>query len=89
MEDVLLRLKIEHPLHSIFSMSSEQFLFCWKTNNIYENYWDLTESKQIINTLQKYMFSHLGINKLFRLLSLIIPDSDTKYKNFVRNFTLC
>lgn len=87
-EDVLPRLKIEYPSHSIFSTSSKQFLF-WKTNHIEETYWNKTESRQIMKTLEKYIFSHLGINQLFRLLSLIISDFDAKYKNCVRNFTLC
>jgi len=85
-QDVLTRLKIKYPSHPIFSMSSEQFLF-WKTNNIYDNYWDPTESTQIMRTLEEYVFSHFGINKLFQFLSLIIPDLDAKYKN-VKNFTL-
>jgi len=88
-QDVLLRLKIKYPSHSIFSTSSEQFLF-WKTNNIYDNYWDLTESTQIMRTLEEYVFSHSGIDKLFRFLSLIISDLDVKEdRKYVRNFTLC
>ncbi|EFN66698.1 hypothetical protein EAG_04582, partial [Camponotus floridanus] len=60
-QDVLLRLKIKYPSHSIFSTSSEQFLF-WKTNNIYDNYWDPTESAHIMRTLEEYVFSHSGID---------------------------
>jgi len=85
-QDVLTRLKIKYPSHPIFSTSSEQFLF-WKTNNIFDNYWESTESTQIIRALGEYVFSHFGLNKLFQFLSLIIPDLDAKYKN-VRNFTL-
>lgn len=88
-QDVLLRLKIKYPSHSIFSTSSEQFLF-WKTNNIYDNYWDSTESTHIMRTLEEYIFSHSGIDKLFQFLSLIMSDLDVKEdRKYVRNFTLC
>jgi len=85
-QDVLLRLKIKFPSHSIFSTSLKRFLY-WKSHNIYDNYWDGIESMQIMRTLEKYVFSELEIHKL--LQSLIISDLSEYENKRVRNFTLC
>lgn len=85
-QDVLTHIKIKYPSHPILSISPENFNF-WKANNIFDNFWESTESTQIIRALEEYVLSHIGINKLFQLLSLIIPDLEAKYKK-VRNFTL-
>lgn len=85
-QEVLSRLKIKYPAHSIFSISFKQLRF-WRTNNICDNYWDLTESLQIMRTLEKYIFSKLKTDKFFQLL--MISDVNAKYKTYVSNFILC
>jgi len=46
-QKVLSCLKAEYPKHSAFSLSSEQFSF-WRENNINDNFWEPTESTQIM-----------------------------------------
>ncbi|XP_029169598.1 uncharacterized protein LOC114943342 isoform X2 [Nylanderia fulva] len=58
-QEVLNCLKVKHPNHSIFSTSREIFSY-WKNNNIKDNHWDETESTQIMDTLQEYIFSILN-----------------------------
>ncbi|EFN67914.1 hypothetical protein EAG_15650, partial [Camponotus floridanus] len=55
-QKVLSCLKTEYPKHSAFSLSSEQFSF-WRENNINDNFWEPTESRQIIYIIQEIMFS--------------------------------
>ncbi|XP_026823539.1 uncharacterized protein LOC105284024 isoform X2 [Ooceraea biroi] len=50
LEEVMKHLKVENPKHPIFSASREQFSR-WKYNNIYENQWNNSEGRQIINIL--------------------------------------
>ncbi|XP_026831165.1 uncharacterized protein LOC105286962 [Ooceraea biroi] len=49
-QQVIKRLKVEKPKHPIFSASREQFSR-WKYNNIYENQWNNSEGRQIIDIL--------------------------------------
>ncbi|KMQ92358.1 f-box only protein 21-like protein [Lasius niger] len=56
--EVLHCLRENHPDHSIFSTSAETF-FYWKNNNIDDNYWDVAEGTQIMDTLQEYIFGKL------------------------------
>ncbi|EZA58455.1 hypothetical protein X777_00515 [Ooceraea biroi] len=49
-QQVMKLLKVEDPKHPIFSASREQFS-SWKYNNIYENQWNNSEGRQIINIL--------------------------------------
>ncbi|XP_026829839.1 uncharacterized protein LOC113563043 [Ooceraea biroi] len=49
-QQVMKRLKVENPKHPIFSASREQFSI-WKYNNIYENQWNNSDGRQIINIL--------------------------------------
>ncbi|XP_026823540.1 uncharacterized protein LOC105284024 isoform X3 [Ooceraea biroi] len=49
-QQVMKHLKVENPKHPIFSASREQFSR-WKYNNIYENQWNNSEGRQIINIL--------------------------------------
>ncbi|XP_029160118.1 uncharacterized protein LOC114932104 [Nylanderia fulva] len=58
-QEVQNRLREKHPNHSIFSTSRETFSY-WKTNNIRNNHWDETESTQIMDTLQEYIFGTLN-----------------------------
>ncbi|XP_029169421.1 uncharacterized protein LOC114939322 [Nylanderia fulva] len=68
-QEVLNRLREKHPNHSIFSTSEETFSY-WKTNNIKDNHWDQTESMQIMDTLQEYIFDTLN----FRVCILVPED---------------
>ncbi|XP_026823799.1 uncharacterized protein LOC113561496 [Ooceraea biroi] len=49
-QQVMKLLKVEDPKHPIFSASREQFS-SWKYNNIYENQWNNSEGRQIIDIL--------------------------------------
>ncbi|XP_029664151.1 uncharacterized protein LOC115236095 isoform X2 [Formica exsecta] len=66
-ETVLSRLKNKYPAHSICSTTLEQFSF-WRDNNIYDNFWNETESRQIMCILEEYIFSGLEIHKLYQLM---------------------
>ncbi|XP_029169419.1 uncharacterized protein LOC114939321 [Nylanderia fulva] len=68
-QEVRNRLREKHPNHSIFSTSEETFS-SWKTNNIKDNHWDQTESMQIMDTLQEYIFDTLN----FRVCILVPED---------------
>ncbi|EFN74751.1 hypothetical protein EAG_01931, partial [Camponotus floridanus] len=57
-QEILYRIKNKHPTHSIFSISSEKFIF-WRNNNIDDNFWNPIESRQIISILEEYIFSEL------------------------------
>jgi len=83
-QEVLSRLKDKYSTHSIFSISSEKFTL-WRNNNIDDNFWNLTEAKQIIDILEEYVFSELEISqKLFELF--ITLDNDSKYINYNYNY---
>jgi len=77
-QEVLCRLKNIYPKHSILSSTLEQFSF-WRDNNIDDNFWNPTETRQIMCVLEEYIFSILDIRKLYQLL--IISDSEIKYLN--------
>ncbi|XP_029176949.1 uncharacterized protein LOC114945033 [Nylanderia fulva] len=68
-QEVLNSLRKKHPNHSIFSTSDETFSY-WKTNNIEDNHWNETESTQIMDTLQEYIFGTLNFRpcRSFRVL---------------------
>jgi len=83
--EVLSRLKAKYPKHSVFSIPSVQFTF-WRENNIDDNFWKPTESKQIIYILEEIMFSELGVHQLHQLL--VTLDVKTKYINYVSYFIL-
>jgi len=68
-QKVLSRLKHKYPMHSIFSIPLEQFSF-WGDNNISENFWNPTETSQIIRIVEEYIFSELEIHKLYELLMI-------------------
>jgi len=68
-QEVLFRLKHKYPMHSIFSIPLEQFSF-WGDNNISENFWNPTETSQIIRIVKEYIFSDLEIHKLYELLMI-------------------
>ncbi|EFN63134.1 hypothetical protein EAG_10866, partial [Camponotus floridanus] len=57
-QEVLSCLKNKYPTHSIFSTPFEQFTL-WRNNNINDNFWNLTEAKQIMCILDEIMFSDL------------------------------
>ncbi|XP_029174756.1 uncharacterized protein LOC114943341 [Nylanderia fulva] len=69
-QEVRNRLREKHPNHSIFSTSEETF-YDWKTNNIEDNQWDETESTQIMDTLQEYIFGTLNFRQC---ISPFSPD---------------
>ncbi|XP_050459532.1 uncharacterized protein LOC126855710, partial [Cataglyphis hispanica] len=69
-QTVLSRLMEKYPAHSIFSATSEQFSF-WSDNNIADNFWNETESRQIIDVLEEYIFCDLVIYKLPRLMKIL------------------
>lgn len=79
-QKVLSCLKTEYPKHSAFSLSSEQFSF-WRENNINDNFWEPTESRQIIYIIQEIMFSETGAIYLCRLFETL--DVKTKYIDYV------
>ncbi|KAL6427804.1 hypothetical protein ACFW04_008322 [Cataglyphis niger] len=66
-QTVLSLLKNKHPSHSICSTASEQFSF-WRDNSINENFWNKTESKEIMCVLQEYIYSELEFYELHELL---------------------
>jgi len=82
-QEVLCRLQNKHPTHSVFSISSEKFIF-WRYNNIDDNFWTPTESRQIIRILEEYIFSELEFQKLVELL--ITLGLESKYINYVSYF---
>ncbi|XP_025262488.1 F-box only protein 21-like [Camponotus floridanus] len=57
--EVLNYLREEHPDHSIFSTTAENFAY-WKNNNIDDNHWDEMEGTQIMNALEEYIFDKLN-----------------------------
>jgi len=57
--EVLNCLREKHPDHSIFSTSAENFAY-WKNNNIDDNHWNEMEGKQIMDTLEEYIFDKLN-----------------------------
>ncbi|XP_029160237.1 uncharacterized protein LOC114932249 [Nylanderia fulva] len=71
-QGVLDCLKKIHPHHSIFSTSTAIFSY-WENNNIDDNHWNETESVQIMDTLQEYIFGKLN----FR--SCKLNDSKLEY----------
>ncbi|XP_050459359.1 uncharacterized protein LOC126855596 [Cataglyphis hispanica] len=78
---VLSRLMEKYPAHSIFSATSKQLSF-WRNNNIHDNFWNKTESKQILCILEEYIFSKLNIYRLLITLNL-----KAKYiKHFTESF---
>ncbi|KAL6427806.1 hypothetical protein ACFW04_008324 [Cataglyphis niger] len=81
---VLFRLKNKYPSHSICSTTSEQFSF-WRDNNIYDNFWNETESQQIICILEEYIFSELNSYKLHELLMTL---NLTNYKYILQYFRI-
>jgi len=85
-QEILLRVKNKHLTHSISSIPLEKFSF-WRDNNIYDNFWELTEEKQIMSILEQYIFSDLDISELYELL--MISDLEFKYLHFVSYFRLC
>ncbi|EFN62602.1 hypothetical protein EAG_03673, partial [Camponotus floridanus] len=56
-QEVQFRVKNKYPKHSIFSIPLEIFSF-WRDNNIYDNFWNSTEEKQIMLVLEEYVFSN-------------------------------
>ncbi|KAL6418450.1 hypothetical protein ACFW04_012077 [Cataglyphis niger] len=54
-ERIVSRLKIKYP-HSICSTILKQFSF-WIYNNIKDNFWNETESREIMSVLKEYIFS--------------------------------
>ncbi|KAH0944414.1 hypothetical protein HN011_000897 [Eciton burchellii] len=57
-EQVKTRLKIENPMHPIFSATPEQFSY-WKYNNISEDKWNNKDGKQILGILCKVVSEEL------------------------------
>lgn len=82
-QEVQYRIKSKYPKHSIFS-TLEHFSI-WRDNNIYDNFWNPTEEKQIMIVLEEYVFSNF--HKLYQLLMISYPEM--KYLNSVSNFILC
>ncbi|XP_050459348.1 uncharacterized protein LOC126855586 [Cataglyphis hispanica] len=76
-QTVLSRLMEKYPAHSIFSATSEQFSF-WRDNNIHDNFWNETESKQIMCILKEYIYSELEIHQL-----LLTLDLEAKYIKYI------
>lgn len=66
--EVLYRLIMSHHEHSIFKKSPEDFSI-WSDNDNKPNYWNEMESTQIMDTLEKFVFSELdGHFLMFRML---------------------
>ncbi|KAL6420200.1 hypothetical protein ACFW04_013820 [Cataglyphis niger] len=82
-QTVIFHVKSKYPSHSICSTTLEQFSL-WKDNNINDNFWDETESRQIMCVLEKYIFSKLEIHKLYKLL--MISDIEAKYIKYIGCF---
>ncbi|KAL6427796.1 hypothetical protein ACFW04_008314 [Cataglyphis niger] len=57
--EVLYQLLMSHHEHSIFKKSSEDFSTWSDSDSKIPNYWNETESKQIMDTLEKFVFSQL------------------------------
>ncbi|XP_050459530.1 uncharacterized protein LOC126855708 [Cataglyphis hispanica] len=56
--EVLEHLIMSHHKHSIFKKTSEDFSI-WSEDDTIPNYWNEMESKQIMDTLEKFVFSQL------------------------------
>ncbi|XP_029158931.1 uncharacterized protein LOC114931133 [Nylanderia fulva] len=61
-QDVLSRLKQKHPNHKIFSENAtHKFSYTsYIDNNVYDNFWNLEESTQILDILEEHMFKELN-----------------------------
>jgi len=81
-QEVLTCLKNRYPTHSVFSTSSEQFTL-WRYNNINDNFWNLTEAKQIMYILE-IMLSNFIVHQVHQLL--VTLEVERKYVNFVSYF---
>ncbi|XP_029677207.1 uncharacterized protein LOC115244009 [Formica exsecta] len=79
-QTILCRLKSKYPAHSILSTTLEQFSF-WRDNNIDDNFWNETESKQIMCILEEYIFSELEIYEFHHLLKAL--DLEAKYIKYI------
>jgi len=79
-EQVKTRLKIENPMHPIFSATPEQFSY-WKYNNIDKDEWDNKDGKQILGILCKVVSEELkfSANRCCATISSI----DLHYINLV------
>jgi len=78
-QEVLSRLKLKNPTHSIFSTSSEQFTL-WRENNINDNFCNFWEAESIICVLKEIVFSDLSVHQL--LVTLDIEEKFTKYVSY-------
>lgn len=76
--EVLICLREKHPVHSIFSMSAENFSY-WENNNINESHWEKEEGLQILNALEKYIFDIFQLNEL-KELKYVCIDYVSYYK---------
>ncbi|KAM0734481.1 F-box only protein 21 [Formica fusca] len=71
-QEILNRLLISHGTHSIFSIFwSFEDLYIWSHNNT-GNFWDETESMQIMDTIEKFIFSELDNHYLYKILLYVI-----------------
>lgn len=84
-QKVLSSFKDKYPVHSIFSVSSKQFIF-WRKNNINDNFWNPIVANQITNTIKEIIFSESGSYQLYQLL--ITLDVQAVHINYVSYFTL-
>jgi len=80
LQEVLSRLKNKYPTHSVFSTSSEQFTL-WRNNNINDDFWSLTEAKQIMYILDEIMFSNFIVHQVYQLS--VTLDVEEKFINTV------
>lgn len=81
-QEILYRLKIRYPAHSIFSTKASKKFSIWRDNNINNNFWNQTETAQIIHILKEYMFTELGFYKLHKLF-VALHLEDNKYIIYV------
>ncbi|XP_072753498.1 F-box only protein 21-like [Anoplolepis gracilipes] len=71
-----------YPAHLIFKTSSEQFSF-WKDNNIDDHFWNIEETRQIVNKLYYFIY-HLRRN-YYDLLKLL-DTNNLKIRELLRDF---
>jgi sugar phosphate isomerase/epimerase len=84
-EQVKIRLKIENPMHPIFSATPEQYSY-WKYNNISENEWNNKDGKQILDVLCKVVSEELKF--CASCFHTTISSIDLHYINLVINHFL-
>lgn len=88
-QEILDRLfRRSHGTHSIFSIFwSFEDLYIWSDNNT-GNFWDETESMQIMDTIEKFIFSELDNHYLLLYVIKFYSLPTSRFSN-VSYCTLC